>query len=135
VVKENEAWQNAMRGIMLRPSMSGAVATRNLVVENVLGENPIGILLFGQPGNTVKENWITASNVAAIDLTGGGASGNLIKENWLHTSAVGVRFGSGWTGNFLIENRLAGNQCAVQGSTAGNTLQENLLVGNGVAAC
>jgi parallel beta-helix repeat protein len=135
VVKENEAWQNQLRGIMLRPTNSGVISTRNQVVENVLRENPSGILVFGQPGNTLKENWITASSFAAIDLTGGGATGNMIKENMLTTSAVGIFFGPGWTGNAVVENQLVQNTCAMQGAIVGNAIAENEFIGNGADFC
>jgi len=135
VVKENEAWQNQLRGIMVRPTGSGMVSARNLVKENVLRENPSGILLFGQPDNTIKENWISGSSVAALDLTGGGASGNLFKENLLETSAAAVRFGPGWTGNVFKENAIRLNACAWQGPTAGNLILENQLTGNVLEFC
>lgn len=135
VVMENEAWQNQLRGIMLRPTLSGVTSTGNLIKENVLRENPSGILVFGQPDNTFKENRISHSSFAAIDLTGGGASGNVFRENTLETSAVGISFGAGWTGNSLSENRLLHNTCGTQGTTAGNTLTENQFVANGTDFC
>jgi parallel beta-helix repeat protein len=135
VVKENEVWNNQLRGIMLRPTLSGAISTRNQVDENTLRENPSGILVFGQPGNTFKDNSITGSSVAAFDFTGGGASGNLIIENLLETSAVGIRFGSGWTGNSIRENRLLQNTCGMQGATIGNALTENEFLNNGSDFC
>ena len=135
VVKENQVWQNQLRGIMLRPTASGLTSTGNLVKENVLWDNPSGILVFGQPGNTFKENRISQSTVAAFDLTGGGASGNLIKENLLRASAAGIRFGEGWIGNTVAENRLLQNTCAMQGTTTGNSLLENILAGNTLDFC
>jgi parallel beta-helix repeat protein len=120
---------------MLRPTLSGAISTRNQVDENTLRENPSGILVFGQPGNTFKDNSITGSSVAAFDFTGGGASGNLIIENLLETSAVGIRFGSGWTGNSIRENRLLQNTCGMQGATIGNALTENEFLNNGSDFC
>jgi len=135
VVKENEAWQNQLRGIMLRPTLSGTMSTRNLVKENVLRENPSGILVFGQPGNTFKENRISGSSFAAIDLTGPGASGNFFKENVLETSAAGISFGPGWTGNVFVENRLLRNSCGMRGTTTGNTFTGNQLIGNGLDFC
>lgn len=135
LVIENEAWQNQLRGIMLRPTLSGVISTGNLVKENVLWENPSGVLVFGQPGNTFRENRISQSSFAAFDLTGGGASANVFKENVLESSAVGFSFGAGWTGNTLVENRLIANTCAIQGTTAGNSLSENQLTGNGVDFC
>jgi parallel beta-helix repeat protein len=135
LVIENEAWQNQLRGIMLRPTLSGTQSTGNLVKENDLRENPSGILVFGQPGNTFKENRISESSFAAIDLTGGGATGNLFKENVLERSAAGISFGAGWTGNTISENTLFLNTCGTQGTTAGNTFTENRFVANGTDFC
>jgi parallel beta-helix repeat protein len=135
VLKHNQVGQNQLRGFMLRPTNSGLQSTGNLVQENVLWDNPSGILVFGQPGNTFKENRISQSTFAAFDLTGGGASGNLIKENVLETSAAGIRFGPGWSGNTIKENRLLRNTCAVQGTSTGNTLRENILAGNTFNVC
>jgi len=120
VVKANVAWQNQLRGIMIRPNASGVISTQNLVSENTLTGNPSGILLFAQPGNILKENMIAGSTVAGIDLTGGGASGNLIKENILTANAAGIKFGPGWTGNWVIENALQNNACGIQGTVDGN---------------
>jgi hypothetical protein len=120
---------------MIRPTGSGLVSTRNLVKENMLQDNPSGILVFGQPGNTIKENWIYASSFAAINLTGGGASGTLIKENLLEASAAGISFGPGWVGNTVAENRLLQNACGLTGPTAGNTLIQNQFLANSVDFC
>jgi parallel beta-helix repeat protein len=135
VVKENVAWQNQLRGIMIRPNASGVISTQNLVTENTLTDNPSGILLFGQPGNILKENLIGGSTVAGIDLTGGGASGNLIKENIVTSSAAGIKFGPGWTGNRIIENSLQMNTCGIQGEASGNTFKENVFTANGSDSC
>jgi parallel beta-helix repeat protein len=94
-VKHNTAWDNSLRGVMVRPTGSGAISTDNVIVDNVLTNNPSGILLFGQPGNTIKSNAIAQSSIAGIDLTGGGASGNIIKENVLTANAAGIRVGPG----------------------------------------
>ena len=135
VVMENHAWQNQLRGIMLRPTLSGVISTRNLIRENILQENRSGILLFGQPGNIFEENWISQSSFAAVDLTGGGASGNVFTENVLETSAAGISFGVGWTGNDFVENRLLQNTCAIAGTTTGNTFTENQIIGNTSDSC
>jgi parallel beta-helix repeat protein len=135
VVKANVAWQNQLRGIMIRPNASGVTSTQNFVVDNMLTGNPSGILLFAQPGNILKENMIAESSVAAIDLTGGGASGNLIKENILTANAAGIRFGPGWTGNRVIENTFQLNTCGTQGPPDGNTLKENVFTANGSDSC
>jgi parallel beta-helix repeat protein len=134
-VKENVAWQNQLRGIMIRPSLTGVQSTQNLVIENILIDNPSGILVFGQPGNTLKENTITGSTVAAIDLTGAGASGNLVKENTLASSAAGIKFSPGWTSNRIIENQIELNTCGLQGPADGNTFEENVFSANGLDWC
>jgi parallel beta-helix repeat protein len=135
IVKANVAWQNGLRGIMLRPTASGAISTDNEVVDNILRDNPSGILVFGQPGNTLKANTISGASIAAIDLTGGGATGNVIKGNLLMTSAAGIRFGAGWTGNTILGNTIQANLCGFQGPSAGNTLQGNSLAGNSSDFC
>jgi parallel beta-helix repeat protein len=73
--------------------------------------------------------------VAGIDLTGGGASGNLIKENIVTSSAAGIKFGPGWTGNRIIENSLQMNTCGIQGEASGNTFKENVFTANGSDSC
>ena len=135
VVKGNIAWQNLLRGIMIRPNASGVVSTQNLVIENTHTANPSGILLFAQPGNIIKENLIAESSVAGIDLTGGGASGNVMKENILTANAAGIKFGPGWTGNRIIENSIQMNTCGVQGATTGNTFKENVFSANDSDSC
>jgi len=135
VIRNNVAWENQLRGIMLRPTGAGALSTDNFVVENVLVDNPSGILLFGQPGNTFTANRISGSSVAAIDLTGGGASGNVVRGNRLSESAAGIKFGPSWVGNDFVGNTIAENVCGTQGSTTGNTLQGNNFKGNGTDAC
>ena len=135
VVKSNIAWENQLRGIMLRPTASGLVSTDNVVMANELADNPSGILVFGQPGNTLKGNSITRSTVAAIDLTGGGATGPTIKENILTSSAAGIRFGTGWTGNEVHGNTIAFNVCGLLGPTAGNTIKDNVFTANTTDVC
>jgi nitrous oxidase accessory protein NosD len=135
VIKNNVAWANQLRGIMIRPTGAGALSTDNRVVENVLVDNPSGILLFGQPGNTFIANHISGSSVAALDLTGGGAAGNVFHGNRLSESAAGIKFGPGWSGNEFFGNTLAENVCGTQGSTSGNTLQGNNFKSNGADSC
>ena len=135
VIKNNIAWENQLRGIMIRPTGSGALSTDNFVVENVLSDNPSGILLFGQPGNTFTANRISGSSVAAIDLTGGGASGNVMRGNRLSESAAGIKFGPGWIGNDFFGNTIAENVCGTQGNTTGNTLQGNNFLRNSADTC
>ena len=125
MIKNNIAWENQLRGVMIRPTGSGALSTDNFVVENVLVDNPSGILLFGQPGNTLTANRISGSSVAALDLTGGGASGNVVRGNRLSEGAAGIKFGPGWIGNDFFGNTIAGNACGTLGNSTGNTLQGN----------
>jgi parallel beta-helix repeat protein len=135
VIKSNVAWDNSSRGIMIRPTGSGALSTNNVVMDNVLTNNPSGILIFGQPGNTLKANTISGSSVAGFDLTGGGASDNVFKANLLTSNAAGIKFGAGWTGNTFLENTIQANTCGIQGVSAGNIFKENLFSANGVDAC
>jgi parallel beta-helix repeat protein len=134
-IKNNVAWQNTQRGVMIRPTGSGVLSTGNVVVDNVLSENPSGILLFGQPENTLKANTISQSTVAAIDLTGGGASANVIKDNLLTGSAAGIKFGAGWTGNDFIANTLQSNTCGLQGTSTGNVFKANVFQSNAADVC
>ena len=83
----------------------------------------------------IKANTITGSTVAALDLTGGGASGNVFKNNLLASSAAGIKFGAGWTGNTFLDNTMQSNTCGTQGTSANNTFIENLFVGNTTDVC
>lgn len=135
-IKGNLARENLLRAFMIRPNLAGDVlSTNNEVVENVLIDNPTGIFLIRQPGNTFKGNTISGSSVAAIDLGFGGASGNLIKGNLFTTSGAGIRFGEGWTDNTILGNTFQTNVCAIQGPSAGNILQGNILAGNTTDYC
>lgn len=135
-VKANVAWQNTLRGIMLRPTLSGVTSTDNVVVDNILTDNPSGILVFGQSDNTLKGNAISGSTVAAVDLAGGGATGNVVKGNLLGTSAAGIKFGPGWgAGNSVIGNSIQSNTCGLQGATGTNTFKDNVFSANGSDAC
>jgi len=135
VVKANRAWANTSRGIMLRPTTSGIVSTNNMVVGNTLIDNPSGILVFGQSGNTLKGNTISGSTVGGFDLTGGGGSGNEIKGNLVSGSAAGIKFGTGWTGNFIIDNTFATNTCGLAGPGASNTYKDNVFASNVTNIC
>jgi parallel beta-helix repeat protein len=135
-IKSNVARQNTFRAFMLRPNIFGVLSTDNEIVENVLIDNPTGVFLISQPGNTFKGNTISGSTVAAIDMTfPPGASGNVFKGNLLSANAAGFRFAAGWTDNTILGNTLDGNSCAFQGPTAGNTLQGNTLSGNTTDFC
>lgn len=135
VVKANVAWQNLLRGIMIRPTGTGVLSTDNEIVDNALTDNPSGILLFGQPANTIKGNTISGSTVAGLDLTGGGASGNLFNGNLLIANAAGIKFGAGWTGNSFIGNLLSANTCGLQGTSTNNLFKDNVFSGNTSDIC
>jgi parallel beta-helix repeat protein len=136
-IKANVARGNTARAFMLRPNTAGVVSTNNDIVENTLIDNPTGIYLIRQPGNTFIGNSISGSSVAAIDLDPAplGASGNVFKGNLLETSGAGIRFADGWTGNTIHGNTIRLNTCAFQGPSAGNTLQGNTLTGNAADFC
>jgi parallel beta-helix repeat protein len=120
---------------MVRPSAT-QISTDNVIKENLVVENPVGILVFGQPRNTVKENRISWSSQAGILLTGFGASGNMVKENTIGSSAAGIEFAVvGWTGNTFVENRILSNTCGVKGPADGNSFRENLFEGNASDTC
>jgi parallel beta-helix repeat protein len=135
-IQWNVAWQNTERGIMLRPTASGIISTQNLVTQNVLTANPSGILIFGQPGNTLQGNIISKSTLAGINLTGPGSSGNVVRENLLIGNAAGILFSTaGWTGNTFASNLFWTNTCGIQGSPAGNTVGQNRFFRNGSDFC
>jgi parallel beta-helix repeat protein len=134
-IKHNTAWNNSLRGFMVRPTGSGALSTDNVIMDNEVTNNPSGILVFGQPGNTIKANVISHSSVAALDLTGGGASGNIAKDNLLTSNAAGIKFGPGWTGNTFLENSFLANTCGIQGASANNVFKENVFSANGADTC
>lgn len=135
-IKANTARRNSVRAFMFRPNLAGAPSTYNDVVDNEILDNPTGILLISQPGNTVKGNTIAGSTVAAIDMTSPpGASDNVIKGNLLTTSAVGIRLAVGWTGNTILGNTFESNTCALQGPAAGNTVQGNTFSSNTTGFC
>ena len=104
-----------------------------------MSDNPVGILLFGQPGNSFSQNRISGSSQAGILLTGpdaGGASGNQFKENALTNNAVGLHFAvTGWIGNMFSDNRLTSNNCGASGLTIGNGFTGNVFQGNVSDAC
>jgi nitrous oxidase accessory protein NosD len=59
----------------------------------------------------------------------------MIKGNLLTTSAAGIRFTAGWTGNTVLGNIIQTNDCGIQGPTAGNTIQGNTLSANTLDFC
>jgi len=136
-IKANVARLNSARAFMLRPNLAGEVSTNNDVVDNVLIDNPTGIYLIRQPGNTFTGNTISGSTVAAIDLDPAplGASGNVFKGNLLMASGAGIRFSAGWTGNTVLGNAIQSNVCAFKGPVSGNTLQGNTLIANATDFC
>src|SRR5262245_6317406 len=134
-IKSNVVHQNTLRAFMLRPNLLGVVSTDNEVVDNVLVDNPTGIFIISQPGNTVKGNTISGSTVAAFDLPTPGASGNLFKGNLLTSNAAGFRFAAGWTDNTILGNILDANTCAFKGPSDGNTIKDNTLSGNLTEFC
>jgi parallel beta-helix repeat protein len=136
-IKGTLTWQNTFRAFMVRPTISGILSTNNEIVDNVLLDNPTGLFLIRQPGNTIKGNTISGSSIAAINLdpAPAGASDTEIKGNLITTSGVGIKIGAGWTGNTIRGNTIQTSVCAIQGSTAGNTLKGNILAGNTADFC
>jgi len=119
---------------MIRPSGSGALSTDNDIKDNILTDNASGILVFGQPGNSFKSNTITGSRTAALDLLVG-ASGNEFKDNLLASSAVAIRFSTGWSGNVFKDNTIQQNTCGTQGPGTANTFIGNTFTGNVTDIC
>lgn len=123
-VKENDFRGNRARGIMVRGSSSDHV-----IKENSFTGNNVGILLFGALDSTVKENILSEQLLAAIRVNVF-ATGNLIIENTVVSNPTGIELIVGTTGNSVIENSIEMNDCGLKGSTAGNTVKENVFVGN-----
>jgi parallel beta-helix repeat protein len=137
VIKHNVVTKHLMRAFMIRPNLIGGLSTDNLIVGNIVSETPTGIFLIRQPGNTVQNNTIVGSGVAAIDLGEGAGtvSDNIVRANYLVGGSVGIRFGAGWTSNTIVGNRIEANDCGMKGSTAGNTLNGNVFSANSIDAC
>ena len=132
-IKENQFRNHGARGIMLRGG-----SMDNIVKENFFSGNNVGILLFGPVETTVKENYVSSSRLAGIRI-GVLATGNLIKENTVTSNPAGVEFavtptGSA-TGNSVVENRILMNTCGLNGSLAGNTVEENVFGANSNDSC
>jgi len=132
-IKENEFRNNDARGIMLRGG-----STDNIVKENILTGNNVGILLFGSIDSTIKENIVSSSLLAGIRL-GVLATGNLIQENTVSANPAGIDIavtptGSA-TGNSFIENTILMNVCGLRGPLVGNNFEENAFGGNGTDSC
>lgn len=131
-IKENHFQDNRVRGIMLRGGTSA-----NIISENTFAGNRTGILVNGAIATAVKENLVSSSGLAGIRI-GVTATGNLIMENTVVSNPAGIEFlvmtGSA-TGNTLRENTIASNTCGLKGPVAGNTLIENLFLGNVVDSC
>ena len=111
IIKENVAWQNQLRGIMIRPNSSGGQSTQNLVTENILIDNPSGILVFGQPGNTEREHhrWKHSRGHRSHRPRSVGKSREREHAHrWRRRDQVRARL---WTGNRIIENRIELNTC------------------------
>lgn len=137
-IKDNTAWQNTRVGVMLRPS-GIRNSTQNLVAENTLTDNTNGIILVETPtGNVLRENMISGSTNAGINVNGG-VSGNVIQENAFIGNAAGIRLNLATgllpTGNSFIENTIAMNTCGVTGPAGDNTFKENVLEGNVADVC
>lgn len=137
VIKHNTVTNNVSRGFMIRPNLSGGLSTGNVVIGNVVIGTPTGIYLIRQPGNTVQNNTIIGATVAGIDLFEGAGevSDNIIRANHLSGGGAGIRFTTGWIGNWFVGNRIEANVCALKGSTAGNTFNGNVLRENASDAC
>jgi streptogramin lyase len=100
---------NSTNGVLI----SGSAATGNVVASNyigiditgtaALGNGPVGVLLNGgASNNTIGGTTAAARNVidggnsptvAAVEITGPGASGNVLAGNYIGTNASGTSFG------------------------------------------
>jgi parallel beta-helix repeat protein len=133
-ISENAFEDSTIRAIMLRGQV-----TDNDIRNNTFTANRLGILIFAGMNNDVKDNVLSGSSAAGIRLNGF-ARDNRIKDNAIVSNAAGIEFavavtGATAEGNELKDNRLAGNTCAIRGSTAGNSLKDNSFEGNVAASC
>jgi parallel beta-helix repeat protein len=137
VIKHNVATKHLMRAFMIRPNLVGGLSTGNVIIGNVVTDTPTGIYLIRQPGNTIQNNTVIGSRIAAIDLAegAGGVSDNIVRANHLVGGGVGIRFATGWTGNTFVGNRIEANACGTKGETTGNTLNGNVFFGNWTDFC
>jgi parallel beta-helix repeat protein len=128
LVKENEFRDNRSRGVMLRTN-----SVENVVLENTLTGNNVGILLFGAINSLVKENSISSSRLAGIRINLP-ATGNAVVENTVTSNPSGIDFivaaDAGPAGNLVSENTIVANTCGISGIFSANTLEENVLQSN-----
>jgi len=123
--------------------ISGATATGNVVLSNMIGldlsgQNKLGnrgsgVVIDGAPGNTVGgkdglENVISGNNESGILITGANAVGNQVVGNFIGTNQTGAPdLGNVHDGISLvdaIDNFIGGDR-----KTAGNLISGNLLAG------
>jgi parallel beta-helix repeat protein len=132
-VKSSSFRQSSTRAIMLRTNSKD-----NDIKANTFSDNRIGILLFGGVDNSIKNNFIAASELAGIRVNVI-ATGNVLKDNILTGNAAGVEFLATLTGsasgNELKGNTFASNTCGIKGPTAGNDIHDNSFDSNTTDAC
>jgi parallel beta-helix repeat protein len=132
-VKDSAFRQSSVRAIMLRTN------SRDIDIKaNTFSGNRIGILVFGAVDTSIKNNFISGSNLAGIRLNVV-ATGNAVKDNILSSNSAGVEFlvtpaGSA-IGNELKGNTFAANVCGLKGPTTGNDIHGNSFDGNTVDTC
>lgn len=132
-VKDSLFRNSTIRGIMLRTN-----ATGNDIKNNRFINDRVGILIFGGVDNTLKQNEISGSSVAAIRINQP-ADANVLKDNLVSSNLAGIEFlltAAGWAQeNELKDNTISGNACGLKGPTDGNTLKDNSFQGNTVDVC
>jgi parallel beta-helix repeat protein len=107
-VKENRAWLNLLRGIMVRPS-STRISTRNQIVENTLGQSHRHPGL--RPARQHLRNTITGS-IGRHSTHRRRRLRQCVKENSIRDSAAAIQFGP-TANNRFTENRLTFNTCGL----------------------
>lgn len=132
-IKENSFSNNRARGVMMR-----AGSVDNVVKENTLAGNNVGVALNGTIGATVKENLISASRSAGVRVNVG-AAGNRVVENTIDANPAGIDIvvtaGSWAIDNKFNENLISNNACGLKGPTEGNIVLENIFRLNGTDFC
>jgi parallel beta-helix repeat protein len=110
VIRDNQIYNNADRGVQLYPS-----AQRTLVEGNVINANGQGVLFGGSSSNnTVRGNVISNSvvgyNVYALTRSG---SGNLVMGNclWKSNGISGLKAGSSLTARNNVVANPSSSQC------------------------
>jgi hypothetical protein len=131
---------NTERGIIIDETNTPPTSIRNLITQNKLTNNYIGVCLCGDPGassNTMRGNTATGSGSGALDGAAYlvlGDSNKLTSNKGNNNVAVGFEAGPASSGNIFKKNT-ANNNGGIgfrDDPTPANTYTGNKCSGNGV---